>query len=39
VERGDADKIILHPEHRYTQHLIGDVPKIHEKWDLTATPA
>jgi peptide/nickel transport system ATP-binding protein len=34
VERGDADKIILNPEQRYTKQLIGDVPKIHVKWDL-----
>jgi peptide/nickel transport system ATP-binding protein len=34
VERGDAEKIIVNPQARYTKQLIADVPKIHEAWDL-----
>ena len=34
VERGNADDILLNPQHNYTKALIADVPKIHEAWDL-----
>lgn len=34
VERGPAEEVILNPQHRYTQQLISDVPKIHSEWDL-----
>ncbi len=36
VERGSADEVILHPKQAYTRRLIRDVPKIHERWDLSA---
>lgn len=32
VERGDPDSAILHPTSDYTKRLIGDVPKISERW-------
>lgn len=35
VESGCADEVILHPKETYTRRLISDVPKIHEKWDLS----
>ena len=35
VESGPADKVILNPQAAYTKRLIGDVPKIHEEWDLS----
>ncbi|RLL83797.1 peptide ABC transporter ATPase [Petrotoga sp. HKA.pet.4.5] len=34
VERGDADKVITHPEHPYTKQLMMDVPKLSEEWVL-----
>ena len=34
VEKGDAEDIILRPQHGYTRQLISDVPKIHEAWNL-----
>jgi peptide/nickel transport system ATP-binding protein len=34
VESGDAHYVINNPEHEYTRRLLGDVPKLHEKWDL-----
>ncbi len=45
IEQGPADKVLFAPEHTYTQKLLADVPKLHEKWDLstdhepTAVPA
>jgi peptide/nickel transport system ATP-binding protein len=36
VERGNAEDIILNPQHRYTQQLIADVPKIHSEWNLSS---
>ena len=35
VESGSADEVILRPRAAYTKRLIGDVPKIHEEWDLS----
>ena len=35
VEHGAADDVILNPQADYTKRLIGDVPKIHEEWDLS----
>lgn len=35
VEQGKADDVILNPQSAYTRRLISDVPKIHEKWDLS----
>ncbi len=35
VESGTADEVILHPKQDYTRRLLSDVPKIHEKWDLS----
>lgn len=35
VEYGEADQVILSPQATYTKRLIGDVPKIHEVWDLS----
>jgi len=35
VESGSADEVILRPKQPYTRRLISDVPKIHEKWDLS----
>ncbi len=35
VESGSADKVILHPQAEYTRHLLNDVPKIYEEWDLS----
>ena len=35
VERGTADRVILHPREAYTQRLLNDVPKIYEEWDLS----
>lgn len=35
VESGSADEVILHPQEKYTQRLISDVPKIYEEWDLS----
>jgi peptide/nickel transport system ATP-binding protein len=34
VERGNAERVILNPEHPYTKQLISDVPKLHTEWDL-----
>lgn len=34
VEEGDADRVLLNPQHPYTQQLIADVPKLNEVWDL-----
>jgi len=34
VEKGDAEEVILHPQHQYTKQLISDVPKIHSSWNL-----
>ncbi|NRF95354.1 ABC transporter ATP-binding protein [Paenibacillus frigoriresistens] len=34
VENGQAEKILLNPQHTYTQQLISDVPKIHSEWNL-----
>jgi peptide/nickel transport system ATP-binding protein len=34
VESGNAEELILHPQHRYTKQLISDVPKIHSAWNL-----
>ncbi|SFL64637.1 peptide/nickel transport system ATP-binding protein [Paenibacillus sp. 1_12] len=34
VESGNVEKVILNPQHKYTQQLISDVPKIHEEWNL-----
>lgn len=45
VEQGDASKVLFAPQHTYTQKLLADVPRLHEKWDLsvdhepTAIPA
>ncbi len=36
VEHGSADEVILHPKAPYTRHLIEDVPKIYEEWNLDA---
>ncbi len=35
VESGSADEVILNPKEAYTQRLLRDVPKLHEKWDLS----
>jgi peptide/nickel transport system ATP-binding protein len=35
VESGSADEVILNPKEDYTQRLLRDVPKLHEKWDLS----
>ena len=35
VERGDPDSAILRPRSAYTRRLIGDVPKISERWKFT----
>jgi peptide/nickel transport system ATP-binding protein len=35
VESGSADDVLLTPHDAYTKRLIGDVPKIHEAWDLS----
>ena len=35
VESGNADDVILNPQHPYTKRLLSDVPKIHEPWDLS----
>ncbi|MFU0799665.1 MAG: ABC transporter ATP-binding protein [Xylanivirga thermophila] len=35
VENGTADDVILNPKADYTKRLIGDVPKIYDKWDLS----
>ncbi|MBI9050160.1 MAG: ABC transporter ATP-binding protein [Anaerolineaceae bacterium] len=35
IESGTAEEVILNPKEAYTQRLINDVPKIHEKWDLS----
>jgi peptide/nickel transport system ATP-binding protein len=34
VESGAAHYVIDNPKHEYTRRLLGDVPKLHEKWDL-----
>lgn len=34
VESGNAEDVILNPQHRYTKQLISDVPKIHSAWNL-----
>ncbi|MCL2832412.1 MAG: dipeptide/oligopeptide/nickel ABC transporter ATP-binding protein [Treponema sp.] len=39
VERGSADEAILSPKSDYTKRLIGDVPKIYEPWDFSASAA
>ena len=36
VESGSADEVILHPKQPYTIHLLNDVPKIYEEWDLSS---
>jgi len=36
IERGTADEVILNPKADYTKHLINDVPKLHEEWDLSS---
>jgi peptide/nickel transport system ATP-binding protein len=35
VEKGSAEEVILKPRKEYTKHLINDVPKIYEEWDLS----
>ena len=35
VEYGEAQKVLIEPKAAYTKRLINDVPKIHEKWDLS----
>lgn len=35
VESGTADQVILRPKETYTKRLLSDVPKLHEKWDLS----
>lgn len=35
VEKGDAESVLIAPKAAYTKRLINDVPKIHEKWDLS----
>lgn len=35
VEFGDAESVLIEPKAAYTKRLINDVPKIHEKWDLS----
>jgi peptide/nickel transport system ATP-binding protein len=35
VEKGDSERVIVHPENAYTRQLIDDVPKIHSSWDLS----
>lgn len=35
VEKGCAEDVILNPQKDYTKHLISDVPKIYEEWDLS----
>jgi len=35
VESGSADEVILDPQADYTKRLLSDVPKLHEKWDLS----
>ncbi len=32
VEQGQADEVILNPQHTYTQQLLTDVPKLMEAW-------
>ncbi len=32
VERGDAEKVIIHPTHPYTKNLINDVPALNREW-------
>lgn len=34
VEQGNADQVLINPQHPYTQQLISDVPKLHEEWNL-----
>ena len=34
VEKGTADEAILNPQADYTKRLLGDVPKIYERWDF-----
>jgi peptide/nickel transport system ATP-binding protein len=34
VESGDAHYVINNPRHEYTRRLLGDVPKLHDNWDL-----
>jgi len=34
VESGNAREVISNPRHEYTRHLLSDVPKLHEEWDL-----
>jgi peptide/nickel transport system ATP-binding protein len=36
VESGNAQAVINNPKHEYTRRLLGDVPKLHEDWDLDA---
>lgn len=35
VESGNAESVLITPKATYTKRLINDVPKIHEKWDLS----
>jgi peptide/nickel transport system ATP-binding protein len=35
VESGNAESVLISPKASYTKRLINDVPKIHEKWDLS----
>jgi len=35
VEQGEASKVLFAPEHPYTRRLLSDVPRLHEKWDLS----
>jgi peptide/nickel transport system ATP-binding protein len=34
VESGAAHDVVNNPKHEYTRRLLGDVPKLHENWDL-----
>ena len=34
VESGNAREVISNPKHEYTCHLLSDVPKLHEDWEL-----
>ncbi len=35
VEEGDAEQVIMNPNHPYTKGLIEDVPTLHKEWLLT----
>ncbi len=32
VESGPAERVTESPQHSYTQHLLRDVPRLHEPW-------